>query len=61
MLITHIQQVLACSVMVLTVTDANNCAANSNTISIAVNPSSNLSGTVTVFPTHQHWYLVMLR
>ncbi len=34
----------------LTVTDANNCAANSNTISITVNPSSNLSGTVTVFP-----------
>ena len=31
----------------LTVTDANNCSVNSNTISITVNPSSNLSGTVT--------------
>lgn len=31
----------------LAVTDANNCVANSNTVSITVNPSSNLSGTVT--------------
>jgi hypothetical protein len=31
----------------LTVTDANNCSATSNTISITVNPSSNISGTVT--------------
>ena len=31
----------------LTVTDANNCVANSNTLSITVNPSSNISGTVT--------------
>jgi hypothetical protein len=31
----------------LNVIDANNCVANSNTISITVNPSSNFSGTVT--------------
>ena len=31
----------------LTVTDANNCSATSNTISITVNPSSDISGTVT--------------
>lgn len=34
----------------LNVTDATNCTVNSNTISITVNPSSNLSGTVTTDP-----------
>lgn len=35
----------------LVVTDNNNCVVNSNTISVAVNPSSNISGTVTTNPT----------
>lgn len=34
---------------ILSVTDINGCMANSNTVSIIVNPSSNFSGNVTTF------------
>ncbi|HRG01097.1 MAG TPA: GEVED domain-containing protein [Bacteroidia bacterium] len=33
----------------LHVTDNNNCSANSNSVAITVNPSSNISGTVSVY------------
>ncbi|MDF2448541.1 MAG: hypothetical protein K0R26_1045 [Bacteroidota bacterium] len=35
----------------LSVTDANACVANSNTLVISVNPSSNFSGMVTTYPS----------
>ena len=35
----------------LSITDLQNCTASSNTISVVVNPSSNISGTVTTYPS----------